>query len=98
MTFIFTTFVMLQFFNFFNCRRIRDEYNILKHPCSNILYWVIVISIFVLQWVIVTFLNVFFKLYSFHGLTIQQWLLSIFIGASSLLISLILRLIPIAKP
>ena len=24
LTFIFTTFVMMQFFNFFNCRRIRD--------------------------------------------------------------------------
>lgn len=97
-TFIFTTFVMMQIFNFFNCRRIRDEPNILSNPCSNWLYWAIVILIFVLQWVITTFLNVFFKLYKYNGLTPQQWLLAVFIAAFTLLLSQILRLVPYGKP
>lgn len=54
--------------------------------------------IFVLQWVITHFLNVFFKLYKYHGLTIQQWLFAIFFGALTLLLSQILRLLPFGKP
>lgn len=88
----------MQIFNFFNCRRIRDEPNILSNPCSNWLYWAIVIFIFVLQWVITTFLNVFFKLYKYHGLTPQQWLLAVFIAGFTLLLSQILRLLPFGKP
>ncbi len=97
-TFIFTAFVMMQIFNFFNCRRIRDEPNILSNPCSNVLYWIIVVAIFVLQWVITTWLNIFFKMYKYNGLTVQQWILAIFIGALALLVSQILRLLPFAKP
>ncbi len=97
-TFIFTAFVMMQIFNFFNCRRIRDEPNILSNPCSNYLYWVIVAMIFILQWVITHFLNVFFKLYKYRGLTPQQWLFAVFIGAFTLLLSQILRLLPFWKP
>lgn len=54
--------------------------------------------IFVLQWVIVTFLNVFFKLYAFGGLTVQHWLISVFIGATCLLVSQVLRWLPFGKP
>lgn len=97
-TFIFTSFVMMQIFNFFNCRRIRDEHNILANPCSNWLYWLIVFIIFALQWVITTFLNVFFKMYKYHGLTVQQWLIAILIGAMVLLVSQILRFLPFWKP
>lgn len=97
-TFIFNAFVMMQIFNFFNCRRIRDEHNILSNPCSNWLYWLIVVIIFVLQWVITTWLNVFFKMYKYHGLTIQQWMLAILFGAMVLLVSQILRFLPFWKP
>ena len=97
-TFIFTTFVLMQLFNFFNCRRIRDEPNIMSNPCSNILYWIIVVFIFVAQWLITTYLNVFFKLYKFGGLTGQQWLFAVLIGGTTLLLSQILRMLPVWKP
>lgn len=97
-TFIFTAFVMMQIFNFFNCRRIRDEPNILANPCSNWLYWLIVAFIFIMQWLITFFLSVFFKMYKFRGLTFQQWVFAIFFGALTLLVSQILRLIPLWKP
>ena len=88
----------MQLFNFFNCRRIRDEPNIMSNPCSNILYWIIVVFIFVAQWLITTYLNVFFKLYKFGGLTGQQWLFAVLIGATTLLLSQILRMLPVWKP
>lgn len=37
-------------------------------------------------------------MYKYHGLTVQQWLLAIFIGALALLVSQILRFLPFGKP
>jgi Ca2+ transporting ATPase len=52
----------------------------------------------IFQVAIISFLNVYFKCYNFHGLTIQQWLISLLIGASVIPLSIIIRLLPIAKP
>lgn len=93
-TFIFTTFVLMQFFNFFNCRRIYDEFDLCGNILNNWMYIAIVSGILILQWIIVTFLNVFFKLYKFHGLTAQQWLICALIAFMSIPLSLILRCIP----
>jgi Ca2+ transporting ATPase len=90
-TFIFTTFVLMQFFNFFNCRKIYDEFDIFSNITKNWLYIIIVCGILILQWIIVTFLNVFFKLYKFNGLTPQQWLISGLIAFIGIPLSFILR-------
>lgn len=37
-------------------------------------------------------------MYKYHGLTVQQWFLAIFIGAITLLLSQILRFLPFWKP
>jgi len=55
------------------------------------MYIVIVSAILILQWIIVTFLNVFFKLYKFNGLTPQQWLISALIAFMGIPLSFILR-------
>ncbi len=96
-TFIFNSFVMLQAFNFFNCRKIHDEHNIFEGVLKNKLYIAVVAGIFVVQFLVVYFLNIFFKLYSYHGLTALQWLLCIGIGASCLLVSQLIRLLPFGK-
>jgi Ca2+ transporting ATPase len=90
-TFIFTTFVLMQFFNFFNCRKVYDEFDLHSNLLNNWLYIVIVSSILILQCIIVTYLNVFFKLYKFHGLSPQQWLISALIGFMGIPLSFILR-------
>jgi P-type Ca2+ transporter type 2B len=55
------------------------------------MYIAIVTGILILQWIIVTFLNVFFKLYKYHGLTTQQWLISALIAFMGIPLSFILR-------
>ena len=51
-TFIFNTFVFLQIFNFFCCRRVNDELDILKGICKSWLFWFIVAIIVIFQVVI----------------------------------------------
>ena len=57
----------------------------------------IIASIFVLQILLVTFSGLAFGVYSNFGLTVPQWGISILIGSFSLIVSVILKLIPIAK-
>lgn len=47
-TYIFNTFVMLQFFNFFNARVLDDSLNIFKNILQSRYLMVIMISIFIL--------------------------------------------------
>jgi Ca2+ transporting ATPase len=51
----------------------------------------------VLQIILVTFTGVAFGVYSNFGLTIGQWGISILIGSFGLIVSFILKLLPIAK-
>jgi len=51
-TIIFNTFVLMQIFNFFNCRKLRDEINIFSGVLSNKIFIFIVLLISVLQFVI----------------------------------------------
>ena len=98
LTFVFNVFVFMQVFNFFSCRKINDELNLLKGVCSNSLFWIMLITIVLVQWIIVYLIPVPFQLYNFHGLTIQQWGLSLLFAFTVIPVSIILRLLPFAKP
>lgn len=97
-TFIFNTFVFMQVFNFFCCRRINDELNILSRICSSYLFWVIVAVIILFQFVVVEYLCEFFQLYKYGGLNLTQWILSVGIAAATIPFSIVLRLLPFWKP
>jgi Ca2+ transporting ATPase len=96
-TFIFNAFVMMQVFNFFNCRKIRDEINIFTGLFKNYIFFLILGFVVIFQFVIIFFLNKFFNCYRYHGLTLIQWLWCIFIGFSVIPVSIILRFIPYGK-
>ena len=97
LTFVFNVFVFMQIFNFFNCRKINDEINLFKGLFNNWLFWVIFGIIVLVQWVIMYVIPVPFQLYNFHGLTIQQWGLSLLFAVMVIPVSIILRLLPFAK-
>ena len=98
LTFVFNVFVFLQVFNFFSCRKINDELDLFSGLGSNPIFWLMLSFIIVFQWSIIYFLNVYFKCYNFRGLTIQQWLLSLLIGFMVVPLSIVIRLLPFAKP
>jgi magnesium-transporting ATPase (P-type) len=97
-TFVYNVFVFMQVFNFFNCRKINDEINIIKGVLTNYIFCGIVMLIVLLQWVIIYFLDKPFKLYNFRGLSLQQWFISLLIAFIVIPFSTILRMLPAGKP
>ncbi|KAG9408090.1 hypothetical protein AC1031_021324 [Aphanomyces cochlioides] len=91
-TMIFNTFVFLQVFNEINSRRIHDEINVFDGIFSNTLYVGISVFQVVMQVLIVQFGSVAFGC---HPLNQTQWLICIGLGALSLPLGLVLRLIPV---
>lgn len=61
-TYTFHVFVMMQVFNFFNARKIHDELNIFHKIFDNMFFPVIVVIIFILQGIILTFGSYAFRL------------------------------------
>ncbi|RHY14175.1 hypothetical protein DYB36_001682 [Aphanomyces astaci] len=91
-TLIFNTFVFMQVFNEINSRRIHDELNVFEGIFANKLYVGISIFQVVMQYFIVQFGSVVFGC---HELDATQWLLCVGLGAVSLPLGLLLRLVPV---
>jgi len=91
-TLFFQIFVFLQVFNEINCRKLKkDEYNVFKGFFNNWLFLSIEIFTVIVQVFIVEFGNAFIKT---SPLTIQQHLICLAIGASSLLIGIVVKSVP----
>lgn len=96
-TIVFNAFVMMTIFNFINCRKLRDEVNIFAGITNNPLFIVIVLVIFVLQGLLITFTGSAFHVYS-KGLAVQHWLICLAIGLGSLPVNLLLKIHYIPEP
>jgi P-type Ca2+ transporter type 2B len=94
---IFNTFVCMQIFNFLNSRKLSEEYNILGGITRNPIFIGIVLLIAAFQGLIVTFTSNFFQLYSTWGLNGLQWLICIGFGVGGLVVSALLKFLPLAK-
>ncbi|XP_060177443.1 putative calcium-transporting ATPase 11, plasma membrane-type [Lycium barbarum] len=92
-TFIFNTFVFCQVFNEINCRDM-EKINVFRGIFGSWIFLGVIISTFVFQIVIVEFIGTFA---STTPLSWELWLLSVLIGAASLLVAIILKLIPIEQ-
>jgi len=92
-TMVFNTFVVLQIFNFFNCRKLNDEFNIFSGVLKSHLFCGIVFIIIAGQFVLGNFggraLNV-----SFHGMDIRQWLIAVTFGFGSWVMAFVVKLVP----
>ncbi|KAF9997333.1 hypothetical protein BGZ79_008980, partial [Entomortierella chlamydospora] len=90
-TMIFNCFVFLQVFNELNCRRIDDTLNVFKNLHNNKIFLLVQLVVIAGQFVIVQFGGQAFKTVA---LTSEQWLYTILVGALSLPVGLVLRLLP----
>lgn len=91
-TLIFHTFVFMQVFNEINCRKLmKKELNVFEGICSNWIFILIELMTVGVQIWIVQYGGKFIQC---SALTLNQHLLCIGIGASSLIISLFLKCIP----
>ena len=69
-TYIFNIFVMLQFFNFVNCRMLLDEINVFKEITKSTLLLIIMLIIFILQIIFLTFFGTAIRAVSYTHLTL----------------------------
>jgi len=92
MTIVFNTFVWMQLFNELNSRKIHDEFNIFSGITKNSTYGYVCIFQVVMQVIIVQWTG---RVFGCKGLDITQWLVCIGLGALSLPMGLLLRLISV---
>ncbi|XP_055809063.1 putative calcium-transporting ATPase 11, plasma membrane-type [Solanum dulcamara] len=90
-TFIFNTFVFCQVFNEINSRDM-EKINVFRGIFGSWIFLGVITATVVFQVIIVEFLGTFA---STTPLSWELWLLSVLIGAASLLVAVILKLIPI---
>lgn len=95
-TYNFNVFVMMQIFNFINARKLQDECNVFGGLIIKSYFTIIVICIFFLQVIILTFGNIAFRCADW-GLGIMGWVITVLIGSISLFVSMLLKLIPEEK-
>lgn len=63
----------------------------------NPIFLVIVTVIILLQFILLTFTGMAFGVYANYGLAPQQWGICILIGSSGMVVSFLLKLLPIAR-
>ncbi|KAI9282250.1 PMCA-type calcium-translocating P-type ATPase [Sporodiniella umbellata] len=90
-TMVFNVFVFLQVFNELNCRRINDRLNILSGITHDHLFLFIQALVIVSQVLIVQYGGLAFKTVP---LNLSQWLVTIGIGALSIPVGILIRLLP----
>mmetsp|Transcript_22674 Transcript_22674/g.22874 ORF Transcript_22674/g.22874 Transcript_22674/m.22874 type:complete len:1042 (-) Transcript_22674:604-3729(-) len=93
-TIVFNTFVFCQIFNEFNARSISNEMNVFKGLDRNPVFIGIAIFTIIGQYVLVEYGGEFVKTV---GLTHSQWLMSFLLGALSLPLGGLMRLIPVTE-
>ncbi|CAF1188668.1 unnamed protein product [Didymodactylos carnosus] len=92
-TIVFNAFVLMTFFNEINCRKLHGERNVFEGIFRNPFFYVIWITCFGAQIIIVTFGDV---LFSCIRLWIQQWGWCMLFGIGSLIWQQVLNTIPIS--
>ncbi|KAI8890213.1 PMCA-type calcium-translocating P-type ATPase, partial [Backusella circina FSU 941] len=90
-TMVFNIFVFLQVFNEINCRRIDTSINVFKDIFDNWIFVAVQVVVVLGQFLIVTFGGIAFKTVP---LTLDQWIITVLIGALSIPIGTIIRLVP----
>ncbi|KAI8382260.1 PMCA-type calcium-translocating P-type ATPase [Blakeslea trispora] len=90
-TMVFNVFVFLQVFNEINCRRIDGTLNVFKDMFDNWIFIAVQVAVVLGQYLIVTFGGIAFKTVP---LSLNQWVITVAIGALSIPVGTIIRLMP----
>jgi magnesium-transporting ATPase (P-type) len=93
MTFVFTTFVMMQIFNMFCSRKIHDEFWIFEGICGNPMFIVIFLFILAGQFVITQYGTYMFVV-CVDGLDPIQWAMAVAIGMTTFIVNFLLKFVP----
>ena len=93
-TLLFNTFVFMHVFNEINCRKIgAKDFNIFSGIFSNWMFLAVIVGICAIQWV---FVNILQRLVNCTSLTSQEFAIGIFLGLTTWLAALALKLTPVS--
>jgi magnesium-transporting ATPase (P-type) len=92
-TLVFNVFVSLQIFNLFNCRAVHDEWNVFENFTNSTVAQVVLVIIAAGQWFIVQFGG---SVMQTSPLTGEEWAKCLALGALSLPVGYLLKLVPVA--
>ncbi len=93
-TIIFNIFVFCQMFNEFNCRKLFNDYHVLKGINRNPIFWVVIAITVACQVLFVEFGGNAFQT---SGLSSSQWLITIALGFGTIPIGFLMRFIPVVE-
>jgi len=93
LTIVFNTFVICQIFNEFNARSITDDVDILKGLGKNPMFQIIIAFTVIVQYLIVEYGGEFTKT---KPLNAHEWNVCICLGAFTIPLGIIMRLIPVS--
>eukprot|EP00286_Rhodomonas_abbreviata_P006837 CAMPEP_0181326618 /NCGR_PEP_ID=MMETSP1101-20121128/21609_1 /TAXON_ID=46948 /ORGANISM="Rhodomonas abbreviata, Strain Caron Lab Isolate" /LENGTH=1138 /DNA_ID=CAMNT_0023435113 /DNA_START=148 /DNA_END=3564 /DNA_ORIENTATION=+ len=92
-TMVFNVFVLMQLFNEINSRKIHNEFNVFNGITKNYLFLIIVIGTLLGQVALIEAPGIN-TAFGCQGLTLDQWLVCLALGASCIPLNLFFRLIP----
>lgn len=92
-TIVFNVFVLMQLFNEVNSRKIHDEVNVFSGVFRNSLFLVIMVGTTVGQYFLIELKGIN-TAFGCTSLSFDQWMLCLALGASTLPINLVMRLVP----
>jgi calcium-translocating P-type ATPase len=90
-TIFFNTFIFCQVFNEYTARSIGDEWNVFDGLFTNPVFMGVSIVTVVLQFILVQYCGL---LFSTQPLNVQQWFITIALGAIGLIVGVLMRFIP----
>eukprot|EP00922_Rhytidocystis_sp_ex-Travisia-forbesii_P001199 GHVS01001686.1.p1 GENE.GHVS01001686.1~~GHVS01001686.1.p1 ORF type:complete len:1246 (-),score=193.62 GHVS01001686.1:266-4003(-) len=93
-TFVFNAFVWMQIFNMINARKTSNEMNVFAGLFQNTM-WIIVWCTIVIGQILMVEFGSWALDCHLQGLTLVQWALCVAIGATTLLVPVVLRLVPL---
>ena len=92
-TVIFHTFVLMQIFNLFNARKLRNEFNIFAGVLRNATFIIIVALIFLLQAIFMTYGRRVFSVFR-DGMNGPQWGIAFAFGFGEWVVGALSKLVP----
>ena len=93
-TVIFNTFVFCQVFNEFNAREIGDRFDPVRSIAKSPMFLMVILFTVVAQWFIVEFGGDFTQTYP---LSLEEWKFTVGLGAGSIPVGFLMRLIPVTE-
>lgn len=79
-TYNFNVFVIMTLFNFINARKLNDECNTLKGICNSNIFFIVIITILVLQFTMLTFGRVAFKVHAWVSFEFNSGIRAYWVG------------------